>query len=61
MADRNTRAAEMLGDENLGQAAGGTAPQELQDYLDSYRTNLEGANQAIKDATEALKEPAQRP
>ena len=69
MADRDTQAAEALGDENLEQAAGGTTPQEmqdyldsrLQDYLDSYRTSIEQANQAIKDTTEVLKEQARRP
>ncbi|MDM8245397.1 hypothetical protein QUW40_02125 [Collinsella tanakaei] len=61
MADTDMQVPEMLKDENLEQAVGGRGAQELQDYLDSYRTNLEQANQAIKDATEVLKEQAQRP
>ena len=61
MADTDMQVPEMLKDENLEQAVGGRGAQELQDYLDSYRTTLEQANQAIKDATEVLKEQAQRP
>ena len=60
MADSTTRDRDALADRELEQASGGMSIDEIRDLTDSYRNFLEQANNAVKTASDLLKDQAQR-
>ncbi|MBM6906339.1 hypothetical protein H6A29_08900 [Collinsella tanakaei] len=60
MADSTARDRDALADRELEQASGGMSIDEIRDLTDSYRNFLEQANNAVKTASDLLKDQAQR-
>lgn len=60
MADSTARDRDALADRELEQASGGMSIDEIRDLTNSYRNFLEHANNAVKTASDLLKDQAQR-